>query len=69
MVLAAPLLTLCHAHIKRGCARKIFRYGSLLPLKLCIQSCNTNTRGGQKVLGKVLLNRITFIDCNEISYI
>ena len=27
----------------------------------------TNTRGDQKVRGKVLLNRIAFIDCNENS--
>ena len=26
-----------------------------------------NTRGDQKVRGKVLLNRIAFIDCNENS--
>ena len=28
---------------------------------------NTNTKGDQKVRGKVLLNRIAFIDCNEKS--
>ena len=27
----------------------------------------TSTRGDQKVRGKVLLNRIAFIDCNENS--
>ena len=28
-----------------------------------------HTRGDQKVRGKVLLNRIAFIDCNENSHI
>ena len=30
-------------------------------------STGTFTRGDQKVRGKVLLNRIAFIDCNENS--
>ena len=32
----------------------------------CFKSM-VNTRGDQKVCGKVLLNRIAFIDCNENS--
>ena len=32
---------------------------------LCVST--TYTRGDQKVCGKVLLNRIAFIDCNENS--
>ena len=39
----------------------------------CIKSADDkksqHTRGDQKVRGKVLLNRIAFIDCNENSYI
>ena len=31
--------------------------------------CSHCTRGDQKVRGKVLLNRIAFIDCNENSQI
>ena len=37
--------------------------------KLClsVDLLNDYTRGDQKVRGKVLLNRIAFIDCNENS--
>ena len=34
---------------------------------LCIKYDVMCTRGDQKVRGKVLLNRIAFIDCNENS--
>ena len=35
------------------------------PLRCCIY--HANTRGDQKVRGKVLLHRIAFTDCNENS--
>ena len=36
---------------------------------MVLPSNQTNTRGDQKVGGKVLLHRIAFIDCNENSQI
>ena len=39
----------------------------LLNISLKSITLLTSTRGDQKVRGKVLLNRITFIDCNENS--
>ena len=44
------------------------KFRHLSPKRKNIETRKQTTRGDQKVRGKVLLNRIAFIDFNENSY-